>query len=366
MEKNKCTGCGVCENVCPKGNISMESDSEGFLYPEIDVINCISCEMCVTHCPVINPLESTEKLKELKAYAAWSRNKEIRYNSTSGGIFSELAHMIILQGGYVAGAIYDENLLVHHHISNCKDDIIKLRQSKYVQSKTGKIYARIKKILDDGKLAMFVGSPCQVSGLNRFLDKEYKNLLTCDFICRGANSPKAYLKYLLSLENKFGSKVERVWFKNKKNGWNKFCTKIEFENGQEYYADRYTDPYMKGYLKYNLFIRPSCSQCQFKGLPRYSDITLADYWGVNLRDENVDIEQGISLIIINTKNGKANYDLLIKRIFRKESDLTDALKNNQCANVSIKHGIYRDKFFEEIDETDFMELIKNISKEREK
>lgn len=365
LEKNKCTGCSVCTNVCSKGSIHMKADSEGFLYPVIDMLTCINCGTCVIYCPVINPPVNTASLKEPKAYAAWSLDKEIRFNSTSGGIFSVLANTIIMQGGYVAGAIYDENHLVHHYISNCKDDIIKLRQSKYVQSTAGKIYASVKKMLDDGKPVMFVGSPCQVSGLISFLDKEYENLLTCDFICRGANSPKAYLKYILSLEKKFGSKVVRVWFKNKINGWNRFCTKIEFENGQEYYADRYTDPYMKGYLKYNLFMRPSCSQCHFKGLPRYSDITLADYWGVNLRDENVDIEQGTSLVIINTKNGMVYFDLLRNRIFREKGNLNRALYMNKCANISIKHGIYRDKFFDAIDKTDFVELINNISNESE-
>lgn len=365
LEKNKCTGCGVCTNVCPKGSILMKADSEGFLYPVIDLLTCVNCGKCVAYCPVINPPVNTGKLKDPKAYAAWSLDKEIRYNSASGGISSELANMIISQGGYVAGAIYDEKHLVHHDISNCKDDIIKLRQSKYVQSTAGNIYADVKKILDSGKPVMFVGAPCQVSALILFLDKNYENLLTCDFICRGANSPKAYLKYILSLEKKFESKVVRVWFKNKINGWNKFCTKIEFENGQEYYADRYTDPFMKGYLKYNLYIRPSCSQCHFKGLPRYSDVTLADYWGVNLQNKSADIEQGTSLVIINSKKGIVNYDLLKNRIFQEEGSLNEALNKNKCANISIKHGIYRDQFFDEIDKIDFVELIKIISDESE-
>lgn len=72
------------------------------------------------------------------------------------------------------------------------EDIEKLRQSKYMSSSMGNIYKRVKAELVSGRLVGFCGSPCQVAGLYSFLGKEYDNLFTMDFICRGMNSPKAW------------------------------------------------------------------------------------------------------------------------------------------------------------------------------
>lgn len=164
------------------------------------------------------------------------------------------------------------------------------------------------------------------------------------------------------LNAQYNSNINRVWFKNKINGWNKFCTKIEFEDGKEYYADRYTDLFMRGYLKYNLYLRPSCSQCYFKGFPRCSDITLGDFWGVKLKDESVDTDKGTSLVIINFEKGEQYFNILNNRIFKERSKLDSALSFNQCAIKSIEVGSKRDFFFNEIDKQDFTELMNIIMK----
>src|SRR5690606_17487561 len=110
--------------------------------------------------------------------------------------------------------------------------------------------------------------------------KDYDNLITLDFVCRGTNSPKAYKKYLEMLESRYKSKVKRIWFKNKSHGWNRFSTRVDFWNGKTYLKDRYSDLYMRGYIEFNLYMRPSCSVCKYKSFPRVSDITLGDFWGV--------------------------------------------------------------------------------------
>ncbi len=363
IEKEKCTGCGVCSNVCPKSCIDMVSDNEGFLYPSVDFNNCISCSICEKTCPVLNGIKS-ENNPQPSAYAAWSLDKDIRFNSTSGGIFSELAKKIISDGGYVAGARYNGKHLVEHCIINDNESIFLLRQSKYVQSNSENIYKEIRTTLNKDKVVMFVGTPCQCAGLVSFLGKSYDNLLLCDFICRGANSPKAYTKYLESMENKYKSPIKKVWFKNKINGWNKFCTKIEFENGQNYYADRYTDLFMVGYLKYNLFMRPSCHNCKFKGFPRYSDITLADFWGVKLQDKMQDTDKGTSLVLINSSKGNIFFENIHEQVFQEKSSLDIVVQKNPCALESPVVGDMRAFFFENIERLGFKEtmikVIKNI------
>lgn len=356
----KCTACGACNNVCPNGSISMIEDNEGFLYPVINFNTCTKCGLCEKVCPVINKIKLKDKL-EPKIYAAWTLNEELRFNSTSGGLFTEIAKIVISKGGYVVGARYNHNHLVEHAIIKDEQSISLLRQSKYVQSEIGYTFKEVKSRLENNEYVMFVGTPCECAGLLCFLNKEYEKLLVCDFICRGANSPKAYNKYLLSKKEQYNSNVKKVWFKNKINGWNKFGTKIEFDNGKEYYADRYTDTFMTGYLKYNLFIRSSCSDCKFKGFPRVSDITLADYWGIKIEDENINTDKGTSLVIINSFKGQEYFNSLAGKIYKVDGDLNLALQYNPCAVKSISMGEYRDYFFNNIDNIDFDELINDIA-----
>jgi len=330
LPKKQCTGCSACFGICPNGSIGMIADGEGFLYPAVDRAKCVGCRLCEDVCPVLRK-PAAKDCQGTRVFAAWSLDGEVRRRSTSGGIFTELAKAVIGRGGYVAGARYDDAHLVGHRVIASEWDIPLLRQSKYVQSDMGAVFREVKELLEKGRPFLFAGCPCQVAGLLGFLGRDYDNLLLCDFICRGVNSPKAYKKYLESLEKQYRSKIRRVWFKNKTLGWNRFGTRIEFEDGTEYFADRDTDPFMRGYLNYNLYLRPSCSDCSFKGFPRHSDITLADFWGIRLRDGSVDEDGGTSLVMLHTQKGRELFESIRERIFQEEHTLGEALPFNQCA-----------------------------------
>jgi len=230
------------------------------------------------------------------------------------------------------GARYRSDHLVEHALIRKKEEIEQLRQSKYVQSDIGFVFREVKNELKNGKPLLFAGTPCQCAGLRSFLEKDYENLYLCDFICRGVNSPLVYLKYLNELEERYGSKVKRVWFKNKTFGWNNFATKIIFEDGQEYIADRETDPFMLGYIKSKttLYMRESCYQCKFKGVSRPVDITLGDFWGVEKQFSDVDTKNGISVVLVHSEKGKKLFDKIGKMIFSIESDVTNVILSNKC------------------------------------
>lgn len=174
-------------------------------------------------------------------------------------------------------------------------------------------------------------------------------MIIVDLVCRGANSPKVYKKYIQFLESKYKSKVTRVWFKNKTHGWKRPSTKIEFENRSCYLKDIYSDYYMIGFIRENLFMRPSCENCQFKKFPRVSDITLGDFWGVNLMDKNQDVEEGTSLVMVNSEKGRILFQSIKDRIFWEEKCIDDTLKHNPCIIKSVIMNQKRSDFFKKLD-----------------
>ena len=153
-----------------------------------------------------------------------------------------------------------------------------------------------------------------------------------------------------------------MWFKNEKYGWIRFAPRIELENGQVYTQDRYSDCYMRGYLERNLFIRPSCENCNFKEIPRKSDITLADFWGIGKYDRTLDTDQGTSLIFINSNRGKSCFKQVSDNIVYKREMLEHALEGNGCILNSVKLNSRRGAFYKALDEKDFYEAIKPFLK----
>ena len=332
LPKEDCTGCYACANACPKSCIEMKSDENGFFYPTINSNACVSCSVCVRACPILSSKDQTYSNSPLGCYAAFSTDESVRFHSTSGGIFTHLAEIILEQNGFVIGAQYTADHLVEHSSISEKKDIEKLRQSKYVQSKSGMIYQEVQHLLKKGHPVLFVGTPCQCAALQSFLGKSYDHLLICDFICRGVNSPKSYLDYLKKLEQRYSSPVKLVWFKNKTYGWNHFATKIVFESGDVYLADRENDPFMLQYIKSKSTInmRRSCYQCRFRSLNHPSDITLGDFWGIEELEPELDTTLGVSAVIVNTAKGMSLFNSIRDRICFIEKKLETIVKHNVC------------------------------------
>ncbi len=359
-DKAKCTGCSACFNICPKAAIEFREDKAGFRYPVVNMDKCVDCSVCERVCPIINPVNMDDNEKEPIVKAAWNLDEEIRVNSTSGGVFSAIADRFIENGGYVIGAEYTEDFGIRHIVISDKDKIKQIRQSKYAQSDLADSFKTINSLLKSGERVLFCGSPCQVAGLKKYLNKTYDNLLLVDFICRGIISQKVYRKYLDSVEKHSHSKITNVHFKNKDFGWNRFSTKLSLANGEEYHKDRYHDEYMVGYLKYNLYLRPCCHECQFKSLPRIADISLGDFWGIAESDKALDNDQGTSVVIINSEKGKNYFDELSDLLFSTDGTIEQVVKGNSCLLSIAPKGEYSDYFYQHFDKTDFIDLIHKI------
>ena len=292
--------------------------------------------------------------------AAYSKDEEIRIDSTSGGIFSVLGQNQYNKGSYVGGAVYNEDHTVSQIINNEPSSLGKLRSSKYLQSNATNVYKKIKKLLSEQKRVLFCGTPCQIQALYRFLgNRDYDNLVTIDFICRGVNSPKVFLSYMKMLETQFGAKANRIKFKAKEWGWHRFSMRVNFENGKEYCKDRYHDLFFIGYLQSGNFARPSCYDCPFKGFPQKSDITLADFWGIENIDPTMDQDKGTSLVMVNSKKGEQLFNEIKNDIVWKQFTLEQARLCNPAMDSSLTpSNDNRNEFFNALDKDTFDKVAK--------
>ena len=352
-DKSKCCGCNACGDVCAHKAITFKTDIEGFWYPVVNVDTCINCGLCEKVCPIINKAKE-ERYNTARVFAAYNKNEAVRIDSTSGGIHSALADVMYDRGNYVCGAIYNEGHTVSHITSPDRNMLPKIRSSKYLQSSMEGQFIEIRNLLRDGKDVFYCGTPCQVHSLYNFLRKPYPNLTTCDFICRGVNSPKVFLSYMDMLEKQYGSKATEIKFKNKKWGWHNFSMRVNFANGQQYCKDRYHDLFFIGYLQSGNFARPSCYECQFKGFPQKADITLADFWGIEKIDPSMDQDKGTSLVMVNSDKGLELFNAIKNQIEWKEFSMEDARMGNPALNSSLKAvNNDREAFFKELDKSPF-------------
>lgn len=344
--KQQCCGCGACVQRCPKHSISLLGDNEGFQYPHVDTETCIECGLCEKVCPIQNPYE---KRKPLQVLAAINKDEKIRMESSSGGVFTLLAEQIIREGGVVFGARFDEEWQVTLDYTETTEGLASFRGSKYVQARTAETYKQCEQFLKEGRKVLFTGSPCQIAGLHHYLQKEYTNLITCDFSCHGVPSPEVWRKYLNAVIMAFQRTATDVIFRNNDNGWKRFNVKIESTQGGKvvFLTSFYKkNQYMNAFLN-DIIMRPSCYNCSAKEGRSMSDITIADYWGVDMIHSEIDDDKGISLVLANSDKGKSILSSL--DYFYIETDASFAIRQNKgLYQKQINIPKKRDFFFNQI------------------
>ena len=276
--REKCCGCGACENACPKHAISMNYDKEGFLYPIVDSKKCIDCGKCIQVCPMINHPKQTSYLH---AYAGYSKETSIIEKCASGGICTAISKYVIENGGVVFGVRYQEDYIKSEYSkAETLEELESFMTSKYVQSIKSNIFKEVKKELNNKRLVMFVGCPCDISSLCLFLKDKYENLITVELVCMGVTNYKVAEAYIHPRVKKWG-KLIHLNSKGKKYGW--FVPQLEekYENGKNFSKGFYGTYYGYGFTK---FQRPSCSQCLYRGEVGRADIRVGDFWGIKKSD----------------------------------------------------------------------------------
>lgn len=358
VTKENCTGCGACQNICPKGCIGMRPDGEGFWYPEVDTKMCIKCGLCQMVCPALAPADVSQPELPL-AYAAYTLDAEVRRESSSGGVFTELARSVLRRGGVVFGAAMDSPLDVVHQAVESEEELSRLRGSKYVQSRVGLAYQQAKLFLEQGRLVLFTGTPCQIGGLLAFLNRNYDNLITQDIVCHGVPSPKVWDNYVQYRQRKNGKEICQVSFRDKTKGWRHYALRFCHADGTQEVCSAREDAYMRAFVG-DLALRPSCYQCRFKGLSRKSDITLADFWGIDRVCPELDDDGGTSLILVHSARGRKALEETGESLCLREVDAPAAAAGNPAAERSAVRPHQREAFFDRMGEEPFGKLVDSL------
>ena len=357
VDSKDCTGCWGCINICPKKCISMKSEIDGFDYPIVDESKCIKCNKCVKVCPIMTR-------KEVKnnpyAYSCFNKEELVREKSTSGGIFTLLATDVINNDGVVFGARFNDSFNVEHNYIDTIEEIKVFRGSKYVQSKIGYTFTEVKRFLEEGKEVLFSGTPCQIGGLKAFLGKDYENLICIDIICHGVPSPMVWNKYKNEISN--GRKITDISFRDKTYGWKDYSFRMDFENGTRYFEKGIENKYIRGFIG-DIYLRNSCYQCKFKSLHRQSDLTLADFWGIENINKQMDDGKGTSFVIVNSDKGNQILQKIKQKIEIEKVNLNESIKYNMSAIKSSYKNPRREYFFKNINRFKFNILVDNTLKD---
>jgi coenzyme F420-reducing hydrogenase beta subunit len=338
----------------------MGNDTDGFLYPSVNLECCINCRLCEKVCPILNKQTINN---QPEAFACFNKNEQIRIESSSGGVYTIVAEQVLDNGGVVFGVSLDNDLTAVHSFVESKDQLSIFRGSKYMQSKIGNAYNQAETFLKQNRQVLFTGTPCQIAALKSYLKRDYENLFCMDIVCHGVPSQKVWKKYIQYHENRTGAKVVRAGFRNKNKGWKLFSMSLSFDNSSQYTETLDKDLYMKAFLK-NVSLRPSCYNCNFKTLNRQSDITLADFWGIQIVLPELDDDKGTSLVLINSVKGSSMFDSIKDSISCKSVDINKAIiPHNTAAISSVHKNPNREKFFEELDSVPFDKLVNKYCSE---
>lgn len=358
-DKNECCGCSACMNICPKSAIHMKSDKEGFLYPEIDTYICIECGLCKTVCAFQNGYDVSCNLEVPYVYAAKHKNEDIRMSSTSGGVFTAISDFILERKGIVYGAAFDTDMKVIHMKAGTVEEREKFKGSKYVQSDLKKVFKEIKYYLKQERYVLFSGTPCQVSGLKSYLvNIDINKLFLCDIVCHGTPSPLLWEEYIEFIEKKYKSNINKYKFRDKNFGWHGANITAEFKNKNKISNTTIARIYTNLYFSH-VMTRPSCHNCKYNNLHRPSDITIADFWGIEKFIPDFDDNRGISLVLVNTFKGKELFDSIKIDLDYRESNTKDCLQPQlqYPSEVSMK----RDKFWRDYYEKGFEYVAKKYA-----
>lgn len=319
---HNCYGCGVCSASCPKTIISINLNRNGFYEPCIEEQDkCINCGICLDVCAFTHEERALKSNKiNIKSWAAWSNDEDIRRKCSSGGIGFEIGKQLIEQGFKAVGCRYDINeQRAEHYIATTVEEFVQSIGSKYIQSYTEDAFKQIKL---KGHKYLVTGTPCQIDSFRRMTLKFHceDNFILMDFYCHCVPSMWAWKAYIKMFEPKIGKVTYASWRNKFHYGWHdswlmgidgeKNAKPVDWHESynllikerKSFVQSRKT----QGDMFYKLFLGdvvlgPQCQkQCKYKFDKSSADIRIGDLWGKTYKEN----QEGVSALVAFTRKGQ--------------------------------------------------------------
>jgi len=358
-KKQDCSGCTACQSICPTQAITMKTDEEGFLYPEIDPEICVDCGLCRKVCPLQNEVDVQDRFAEPLVYALKHKSDNVRMTSASGGAYTAISDYALNTSCTLYGVEFSEDFTVQHNGTTSEEGRNKFKGSKYVKSNLGDVFKQVREELVNNRGVLFTGTPCEVAGLRKYLEvaKVKTDKLTLnDIICHGAPSALLWKQYLSFIQKK--SKLKSYTFRSKEMSWQGYNVKAEFEDGKSKINTSDVMIYVNIFGS-DLALRPSCYNCKFTNLYRISDIMIGDFWGIEKSLPELDDDKGVSLIFVNTSKGQVVFEEIKDKIDFVQSNTKDCLQPN--LQQPTKCPTNRDQFWSDYQKFGFDYIAKKYA-----
>lgn len=347
-----CYGCRGCEGSCPFQALSFVDDEHQLPRPTVDDSKCTGCSLCLKKC---NDRLDPHVPRESYLFEADSTDEILR--SSSGGAFGALAKLFFsnYSNGLVCGVTYDDNLKVHREFASSQDEIERFRKSKYVASDNSGIFAKIAEYLREGRVVLFIGTPCEIAGLRKYLDSNQSRLITIDLLCTGVLSPVIFRKFLDTYHTDIESYDWRYKHPIANGSWNIMDSSATIRS--EIVQDPYIIALKKLYGRRYGF-KESCYSCKYSSSSRYGDITLGDWWTAErVFQDGPNI--GTSTILANSEIGVTFVRALMETTHNiKAVAFSDIINQNPALSHPCVRPTDNDIFWSEVSsQVDFRDIL---------
>lgn len=364
-DSKKCSGCTACKTICPVNAIKMIPDDEGFGVPVINKDICVDCGVCIKVCPADNGVSKDKRIDNESYAVRWTN--AVRKKSASGAFFPAVAKYFIEEKqGYVCGCVLDDSLAPIHIVSNKWDDVVRMQDSKYVQSNMEECYSEIIELLQKGKWVLFTGTSCQAAGLLSLIQTRKINrdhLLLVDFFCHGVPSPRIWKDYIKFYHEEKRRQVVGCRFRSKKYGWGEKARGSSYLNCIQYTKRRkvkydnysYAARMWRTIFFSNICIRQYCYTCPYATVNKPADITMGDFWGIDGILKDFDDGKGCSAVILRTEYARKVFDEL-SYLDKRKVNVEDITKRQKNAFEPSESHPLRSEFWNDYKSLSFKEL----------
>ena len=344
VKNNLCTGCGTCISICPSLAIELtKNDAKGIYIPKLNKEKCNNCEICYKICPG-HSIDFKEMHLEifgkepydpllgnyLNCYTGHATDYNIRYNSASGGLVTQLL-IFALEEGIIDGALVtrmskENPLEPEPFIARTKEEIIEASKSKYCPVPAN---IALKEILEskEGEKFAVVGLPCHIHGIRKaeLINEKLKEgiVLHVGIFCVHTINFLG-IKFLLQRLEIGINNIKKIDYRGE--GWPGSMS-IELKNGSKMFIP--LSKYYDG--RFGSFIPTRCTLCGDHAC-ELADISFGDAWLPEFADDKA----GKSIIISRSKVAE---EILQSMASRKGIDLNKI----DGGKVAQSQGMFRFK-----------------------